>query len=249
MAAPGPGAAVGVVQDRKDAGQCSDLQHLQTGHGTRRREHRALLPPGSKPPPLPGRQPAEQGESQHRGNSFWANAWVRGGIHCPRSCTRTRCPGAFEERASDTPDVGLLALVMTVCDTIRRSSAQAANQPPGRCRAGEGLAWRHSLTGRLFRFQQRVQATGLSIPQRAATAGLSFLLLLVLLSPPKSNATISDIFSPAAPCERNSRGNCGLGRMPQQNNNSLFCGSRRGKGRASLAGGTLSRNCSLPPPY
>lgn len=36
-----------------------------------------------------------------------------------------------------------------VCDTKGGQRAGRANRAPGRCRAGEGVAWRHNLTGRL----------------------------------------------------------------------------------------------------
>src|SRR5262249_61689482 len=83
---------------------------------------------------------------------------------CIRASVAWQCVAGSWENSSPS---GL------VCGIMRGQRAGRANRAPGRCRAGEGVAWRHYLTGRLE-----------SIAEHAArTARLGRVLLAVHILP------------------------------------------------------------------
>src|SRR5262245_32167985 len=59
-----------------------------------------------------------------------------------------------------------------VCDTRRGQRAGRADRSPGRCRAGEGVAWRHYLTGR---FVSWAYSAALAAQLRRALLTIHFL--------------------------------------------------------------------------
>src|SRR5262249_8810783 len=48
--------------------------------------------------------------------------------------------------------IGISSQRVLVCDTLEGQRPRRADHVPGRCWAGEGVAWRHNLTGRLVSF-------------------------------------------------------------------------------------------------